>query len=123
MKSLKNFIKESLESSKKDTKYFKLNLSNLECSISKIITAAEKDGLFVEKTDYGCKVKISNNSKTKHIVGILNTIIDDNSSNEDILSDVESLSNKLQEIIDFTTPKEDDENSEKDKKSKKNEEE
>ena len=40
---------------------------------------------------------------------MLRSIIDDNKSNEELSSSVESLSNKLQEIIDFTTIKEDDE--------------
>ena len=55
--------------------------------------------------------KISNNSKVSSIVGVLRSIIDDNKSNEELSSSVESLSNKLQEIIDFTTVKEDDEDS------------
>ena len=108
MKSLRDFIKESIESSKTNTKYFKLNLSNFEYPVSKIITAAEKDNLFAEKTDYGCKVKISNTSKVSYIVSALNSIIDDNKSNEELSYSIESLSNKLQEIIEFTTVKEDD---------------
>ena len=44
-------------------------------------------------------------------MGVLRSIIDDNKSNEELSSSVESLSNKLQEIIDFTTVKEDDEDS------------
>ena len=87
---------------------FRVNLSKFEDSTNKIITAAEKDGLFAEKTDSGCKVKISNTSKVSTIVSALRSIIDDNESNEELSSSIESLSNKLQEIIEFTTVKEDD---------------
>ena len=111
MKSLRDFIKESIESgktNKTNKKLFRLNLSKLEDSTNKIITAAEKDGLFAEKTDSGCKVKIYNTSKVSNIVSALRSIIDDNESNEELSSSIESLSNKLQEIIEFTTVKEDD---------------
>lgn len=108
MKSLRDFIKESIESGKTNTKFFRLNLSKFKDSINKIMNAAEKDGLFAEKTDYGCKVKISNTSKVNNIVSALRSIIDDNESNEELSSSIESLSNKLQEIIEFTTVKEDD---------------
>ena len=108
MKSLKEFIKESIESDKTNTKFFNLNLTKFKDSTNKVISAAEKDGLFAEKTDYGCKVKISNTSKVSNIVSALRSIIDDNKSNEELSSSIESLSNKLQEIIEFTTVKEDD---------------
>ena len=118
MKSLKEFIKESIESSKSDVKFFKLNLSKFKDSTDRIISAAIKDGLFAEKTETGCKIKIFNTSKVNTVVKVLNSIIEDNSSNEELSSNVESLSNKLQEIIDFTSKKEED-----DEDSKKNEEE
>ena len=108
MKSLRDFIKESIESGKNNIKFFKLNLTEFKDLTDKIIYAAEKDGLFAEKTDYGCKVKISNTSKVSSLVSILSSIIDDNKSNEKLSSSIESLSDKLQEIIDFTTVKEDD---------------
>ena len=108
MKSLRDFIKESIESGKTNKKLFRLNLSKLEDSTNKIITAAEKDGLFAEKTDSGCKVKIYSTSKVSNIVSALRSIIDGNESNEELSSSIESLSNKLQEIIEFTTVKEDD---------------
>ena len=108
MKSLRDFIKESIESAKNNIKFFKLNLTEFKDLTNKIISAAEKDGLFAEKTDYGCKVKISNTSKVSSLVSILSSIIDDNKSNEELSSSIESLSDKLQEIIDFTTVKEDD---------------
>ena len=107
MKSLKDFIKESIESSKTNIKFFSLNLAKFKDSTDKVISAAEKDGLFAEKTDSGCKVKISNTSKVSSIVSALSAIIDDNKSNKELSSSIESLSNKLQEIIDFTTIKED----------------
>ena len=113
MKSLRDFIKESIESSKTNIKFFSLNLTKFKDSTDKVISAAEKDGLFAEKTDSGCKVKISNTSKVSSIVSVLRSIIDDNESNEELSSSVESLSNKLQEIIEFTTVKEDDEDSNK----------
>ena len=115
MKSLRDFIKESIESSKTNTKFFNLNLTKFKDSTDKVISAAEKDGLFAEKTDSGCKVKISNTSKVSSIVSALSTIIDDNKSNEELSSSIESLSNKLQEIIDFTTVKEDDGDSDNNK--------
>ena len=108
MKSLRDFIKESIESSNTNIKFFNLNLSKFKDSTNKVISAAEKDGLFAEKTDSGCKVKISNTSKVSSIVSALSAIIDDNKSDEKLSSSVESLSNKLQEIVDFTTTKEDD---------------
>ena len=111
MKSLKDFIKESIKSNKTNTKFFNLNLTKFKDSTDKVISAAEKDGLFAEKTDSGCKVKISNTSKVSSIVSALSAIIDDNKSNKELSSSIESLSNKLQEIIDFTTVKEDDEDS------------
>ena len=68
MKSLIDFIKESLngKSKSRDSKYFRFKLTEIEDSTSKIIAAAEKDGLFVEKTDNGCKVKIYKTSKVKN---------------------------------------------------------
>ena len=78
MKSLRDFIKESIESGKNNIKFFKLNLTEFKDLTDKIIYAAEKDGLFAEKTDYGCKVKISNTSKVSSLVSILSSIIDDN---------------------------------------------
>lgn len=115
MKSLRDFIKESIESSKTNIKFFNLNLTKFKDSTNKVIYAAEKDGLFAEKTDSGCKVKISNTSKVSSIVSTLSAIIDDNKSNKELSSSIESLSNKLQEIIDFTTVKEDDGNSDNNK--------
>lgn len=108
MKSLIDFIKESIESGKTNTKFFNLNLDKFKDSINKVISAAEKDGLFAEKTESGCKIKISNTSKVSSIVSTLTSIIDDNKLNQELVSSVESLSDKLQEIIDFTTVKEDD---------------
>lgn len=108
MKSLIDFIKESIESGKTNTKFFNLNLDKFKDSTNKVISAAEKDGLFAEKTESGCKIKISNTSKVSSIVSTLTSIIDDNKSNQELVSSIESLSDKLQEIIDFTTVKEDD---------------
>lgn len=109
MKSLIDFIKESLngKSKSRDSKYFRFKLTEIEDSTSKIIAAAEKDGLFVEKTDNGCKIKIYKTSKVKNLVNKLTSIIDDSKQKEDLSSFVEYLSGILKEIIDFTTPEED----------------
>ena len=109
MKSLIDFIKESLNGKSKirDSKYFRFKLTEIEDSTSKIIAAAEKDGLFVEKTDNGCKVKIYKTSKVNNLVNKLTAIIDDSKQKEDLSSFVEYLSGILKEIIDFTTPEED----------------
>ena len=53
-------------------------------------------------------MKIYNKRKVNNIVSELKSIIDNNESNEELSSSIESLSNKLQEIIEFTTVKEDD---------------
>ena len=108
MKSLKEFIKESIESGNINAKFFNLDLSKFKKSISKVISAANKDGLYFEYTDYGCKIKIYKTSKVSSIVHALNSIIEDNKSNKELYYDVEYLSNKLQKIIDFTAFKEDD---------------
>ena len=108
MKSLKEFIKESIESGNTNAKFFNLDLSKFKKSISKVISAANKDGLYFEYTDYGCKIKIYKTSKVSSIVHALNSIIEDNKSNKELYYDVEYLSNKLQKIIDFTAFKEDD---------------
>lgn len=108
MKSLKEFIKESIESGNINAKFFNLDLSKFKKSISKVISAANKDGLYFEYTDYGCKIKIYKTSKVSSIVHALNSIIENNKSNKELYYDVEYLSNKLQKIIDFTAFKEDD---------------
>ena len=108
MKSLKEFIKESIESSNTIGKFFDLNLSKFKKSVGKVISAANKDGLYLESTESGCKVKIYKTSKVSSIVHALNSIIDANKSNKELYYDVEYLSNKLQKIIDFTAFKEDD---------------
>ena len=108
MKSLINFIKESIESGKTNPKSFNINLGKFKDSIDKVISAAEKDGLSVKKTDFGCKIKISNTSKVSYLVSALRSIIDNSKSDEKLYSSVDSLSSKLQEIVDFTTTKEDD---------------
>ena len=108
MKSLKEFIKESIESSNTIGKFFDLNLSKFKKSAGKVISAANKDGLYLESTESVCKVKIYKTSKVSSIVHALNSIIDANKSNKELSSDVEYLSNQLQEIINFTSFKEDD---------------
>lgn len=108
MKSLKEFIKESIESGNTNAKFFNLDLSKFKKSISKVISAANKDGLYFEYTDYDCKIKIYKTSKVSSIVHALNSIIENNKSNKELYYDVEYLSNKLQKIIDFTAFKEDD---------------
>lgn len=111
MKSLKEFIKESIESSNVIGKFFNLNLSNFKKSAGKVISAANKDGLYLESTESGYKIKIYKTSKVSSLVHALDSIIEANKSNKELSSDIEYLSDKLQKIIDFTSFKEDDEDS------------
>lgn len=108
MKSLKEFIKESIESSYTNAKFFDLNLSKFKKSAGKVIAAANKDGLYLESTESGYKIKIYKTSKVSSLIHALNSIIEVNKSNKELFSDIESLTNELQEIIEFTAFKEDD---------------
>ena len=83
-------------------------MSKFKKSAGKVIAAANKDGLYLESTESGYKIKIYKTSKVSSLIHALNSIIEVNKENKELFSDIESLTNTLQEIIEFTAFKEDD---------------
>ena len=119
MKSLKTYLFEKLVKESEDSlnyKFFRFDLNkyeDLKDSISKITSAAEKDGYYSEITDGGCKIKVTSGSTPEHLIDACNAIIEDNKDKEGLDSAFEKIKSVLSAIEEYTKPAEEEKKEEK----------